>query len=83
MAKYSPNDAAELTVHAGGGRWRSDDRQARLHGALCVGAGGQQRAAARPAEARRKGARLTRTGKGSVCGFRTPSEPENDSKIDL
>jgi hypothetical protein len=32
--------------------------------------------------ARRKGG-LTRTGKGSICAFRTPSEPENDSKVDM
>ena len=34
-------------------------------------------------EARRKGARLTRTEKGSVCVLGTPSEPENDSKVDM
>ena len=33
--------------------------------------------------ARRKGARLTRTGKGSVCAFRTLSEPKVDSKFDM
>jgi hypothetical protein len=31
--------------------------------------------------ARRKGARLKGTGKGSVCDFRTPPEPESDSKL--
>ena len=40
------------------------------------GASGSSAAAARAREARRKGARLTRTEKGSVCAFRTPSEPE-------
>jgi len=39
------------------------------------GRGGSERSAACSC-ARGKGARLTRTGKGPVCAFRTPSEPE-------
>ena len=59
-------------------------RNHRIAGAGAVERGARA-AAARCAqgEARRKGARLTRTGKGSVCAFRTPSEPEVDSKSDM